>query len=74
MDPWTIAWAIWAAAFCAVEGAGLVVKDRPGRPATLSAHFWWLIQGAGPWHHLARVGLVAGLAWLSIHLLARGWV
>jgi len=37
MDGWSAAWLAWAAAFCAIEGAALVAKDRPGRPATLSA-------------------------------------
>lgn len=73
MDGWSVAWLAWVLAFAAIEGAALVRRDRPGRPATLSAHVWWLIRGAGWWHHLARVGLVCGLAWLSVHLVS-GWV
>jgi hypothetical protein len=60
--------------FCLIEGCALVVKDTPGHPATLSAHVWWLVRGAGLWHHLARVGLLLGLAWLTVHLLSGGWV
>ena len=62
-----LAWAV-------AETAGLVQKDRPGRPRTLSANIWWLVQGAGLWHHLARLGLLCGLVWLSVHLLTGGWV
>lgn len=72
-------WESWSylglfAAWAVVEGIGLAQKDRPGQPRTLSANIWWLIQGAGVWHHLARLGLVCGLAWLSLHLLTGGWV
>lgn len=69
MSGWSVAWILWALAFVVIEGAALVVKDRPGRPATLSAHIWWLVRGAGLWHHLARLALAAGLAWLVPHLL-----
>jgi hypothetical protein len=74
MDGWVVAWLLWAGGFAAIEGAALVVKDRPNRPATLSAHVWWLISGAAWWHRLARVVLLCGLAWLSVHLLSGGWV
>jgi hypothetical protein len=35
----------------------------------LWALVWWLVRGAGLWHHLARLALAAGLAWLVPHLL-----
>lgn len=70
-ESWT--WVAWWATFAVVEGIGLWQKDRPGHPRTLSAQIWWLIQGAGLWHRLARVGLVAALAWLALHLLSGGW-
>lgn len=63
------AWIGMAVLFLVIEGVALVVKDRPNRPATLSSHIWWLIQGVGIWHQLARVALVAGLAALTTHLL-----
>ncbi len=74
MNVFSWLWVLWALAFAAVEGAALVVKDRPGAPHTLSATIWWLTRGAGRWHHLARLGLVFGLAWLCLHLLSGGWV
>lgn len=69
MSIFTVAWIIWAAAFAVIEGAALITKDRPGHPHTLSAHIWWLVRGAGPWHIIARIVLIFGLAWLSAHLL-----
>jgi hypothetical protein len=70
MSAWSIAWIAWALAFVGIEGAALMRKDRPGRPATLSAHVWWLVRGTGTWHQLARAALVFGLGWLTHHLLA----
>lgn len=72
MNVYTLLWLLWAAAFAAIEGTALVVKDRPGTPRTLSAHVWWAVRGAGPWHHVARIGLALALAWLSAHLLGGG--
>ncbi len=74
MSAWSWAWVGWLAAFCVIEGAALGAKDTPDHPATLSGQIWWLIRGAGWWHRLARVLLVCGLAWLSVHLLTGGWV
>jgi hypothetical protein len=68
MDGWTFAWIMWAAMFCAIEGAALCVR-HPG--ATLSEHLraifstrwksngWW-------WRRLA---LVCSLAGLLVHLM-----
>lgn len=69
MNVYTLLWLLWALAFAAIEGFALRAKDKPGQPHTLSAHVWWLARGAGPWHLLARSGLIAGLGWLSLHLL-----
>ncbi|OLE22368.1 MAG: hypothetical protein AUG49_19320 [Catenulispora sp. 13_1_20CM_3_70_7] len=69
MDLFSWLWLAWAVAFAVIEGTAIAHKDRPGRPATLSAHIWWLVRGAGPWHHLARLVLATGLAWLVPHLL-----
>lgn len=74
MSGWSWLWLAWLAAFLAVEIPAAVRGDRPGRPRTLSAHVWWLIQGRGRWHYTARLGLVVLLAWLSIHLLTGGWI
>jgi len=63
------AWLVLAAAFLVIEVAGLIQKDRPGHPRTLSATIWWLTQGTGTWHQLARAVLVFGLGWLTPHLL-----
>lgn len=60
-------WIVWGAMFVGVEGAALVIKDRPAAPATLTANVRWLINGAGVWHHTARVILTVLLAWLPFH-------
>jgi hypothetical protein len=74
MNGWSVTWLAWALAFVLIEGAALVLGDQPDRPATLSAHIWQLVRGTTWWHRLARVVLVCGLAWLSVHLLSGGWV
>ncbi len=66
-------WVGWLLAFGVLEAIGLVQKDAPGKPRTLSAQVWWLIRGAGTWHHIARVLLVGFLAWLSVHMVSGGW-
>jgi hypothetical protein len=60
-------WILWGLAFVAIEAAGLIVKDAPGKPRTLTANVRWLISGAGWWHHAARVVLAVALAWLPGH-------
>ena len=72
MNVFTWLWIAWGALFLGVEGSALVVKDRPGRPRTLSAHIWWLVRGAGAWHRIARGALALGLAWLTGHLMSGG--
>lgn len=66
-------WIAWGVLFAVVEGVALAKGDRPGKPLTLSAQIWALIRGAGTWHHIARVVLVAFLAWLSVHMVSGGW-
>jgi hypothetical protein len=66
------AWIAFAAVFAVVETVALIQKDRPGRPRTLSAQVWWLTQGTGPWHQIARAVLIFGLGWLTPHLLGGG--
>jgi hypothetical protein len=66
------AWIAFAAVFAVVETVALIQKDRPGHPRTLSAQVWWLVQGTGPWHQIARAVLVFGLGWLTPHLLNGG--
>lgn len=70
MNAFTIAWVLWVLAFLAIEGIAILVKDKPGHPATLSAHVWWLARGAGPWHTALRLLLAAFLGWLTHHLLS----
>lgn len=73
MSPYTVAWLVWIASFVAIEGAAL--KDaRKGD--TLSEHIrsWFGVTGEGSFPKLRRVALVAGLAWLSLHLITRGYV
>lgn len=69
MNAFTIAWIAWVLLFVVVEGLAIRRKDRPGSPGTLSAHVWWLVKGTGTWHQLARAALMAGLGWLTAHLL-----
>ncbi|WIM97851.1 hypothetical protein ACTOB_001405 [Actinoplanes oblitus] len=81
MSAWTWAWLAWGAIFCAIEGMALF-NSRSGD--TLSEHAWaWLgyaATGQGPqelrrpsgWTRLRRFLLLAGLAWLVVHLLTGG--
>jgi len=67
-------WQSWAyaaifAAWAIVEAIGLLQKDRPDKPRTLSANLRWLVAGAGPWHHFARGAFVMFLAWFGPHIL-----
>jgi len=68
---WSIAWVWWIIAFGAIEGPALISKV-PG--ATLSEHFWsWfsITTKSSQWR-LRRFCLLAGLAWLALHLLTGG--
>ena len=81
MSIWTLAWIGWVVYFAVVEGMALF-NSKPGD--TLSEHAWaWLgyaATGRGQqglrrptgWTRLRRFILLAGLAWLIVHLLTGG--
>jgi hypothetical protein len=66
----TVLWIVWLVTFLAIEGIALFKKDRPGHPKTLSAHIWWLVRGAGPWHQGLRLVVAVFLGWLTHHFLS----
>jgi len=71
---WTLGWIGWIAWFAIEEGAAIA---RGGTPATLSGHIWkWFAIGDDPHPRaltrLRRFALLAGLAWLTAHLLTGG--
>lgn len=72
--PANLPWIIWVTAtlltFGALE-AWALLSDRPTLSATLRR--WLGIRPPRPWRHVATLALVAGLAWLGIHLTT-GWV
>lgn len=72
MSGWSWAWLVWALGFFAIELPAAFLTHDQGN--TLSEHVWAWTRGAGRAHWLARLGLVCGLAWLSLHLLSGGWV
>ena len=67
MTWFTWVWIAWGAVFAGAEATALIVKDRPGARATLTANVRWLTTTAGPWHTAARIGLGLLLAWLPVH-------
>jgi hypothetical protein len=81
VSAWTWAWLGWGLYFAVVEGMALF-NSKPGD--TLSEHAWaWLgyaATGSGAqdlrkpsgWPRLRRFLLLAGLAWLAVHLLTGG--
>lgn len=79
MSAWTWAWLAWGLAFCVIEGMALF-NSRSGD--TLSEHAWaWLgyavtgqqdLRRPTGWTRLRRFVLLAGLAWLVVHLLTGG--
>ncbi len=81
MTGWTWAWVGWGLIFAVIEGMALV-NSKPGD--SLSEHFWsflgYAATGQGPlnyrhpsgWTRLRRFLLLAGLAWLVVHLLTGG--
>lgn len=75
MSPYTVAWIAWGLGFVAIESAALFDKDEGD---TLSEHVrkWAGVKGggSGAWAKVRRVGLLAFLAWLSVHLLTDGFV
>jgi hypothetical protein len=72
---WTWAWIAWLAAFVAIEGKALFNKTKGD---TLSEHVWkWfatskLDNKPTGWVRLRRIGLLAFMAWLSVHFLTGG--
>lgn len=77
MSVWTWAWIGWGLLFAVIEGMALV-NSRSGD--TLSEHFWsWMgysatarLRSPSGWTRLRRFVLLAGLAWLIVHLLTGG--
>ena len=77
MDIWAWLWLAWIAVFAVIEAIALGRK-APGD--TLSEHIWrWFgigTPGDRPkvtgWVQLRRFALLAGLAWLVLHLLTGG--
>jgi hypothetical protein len=79
MSLWTIAWLGWGLIFAVIEGMALFNSTKGD---TLSEHAWaWLgyaatgsgeLRSPSGWTRLRRFLLLAGLAWLSIHLLTGG--
>ena len=71
---WTLGWIGWIAWFAIEETLAII---RGGTPATLSGHIWrWFAIGGDPhpraFTRVRRFALLAGLAWLSAHLLTGG--
>jgi hypothetical protein len=76
---WTWAWIAWGLIFAAIEGMALF-NSKSGD--TLSEHCWaWLgyaatgqgdLRSPSGWTRLRRFLLLAGLAWLVVHLLTGG--
>lgn len=82
MSGWTVMWLGWLAMFLGIEGMALF-NSKPGD--TLSEHVWaWFgTQRTKPgeperprsgWTQLRRVGLLAFMAWLTVHFLTGGWL
>jgi hypothetical protein len=72
VSAWAWAWIAVVAAFLGVELSAAFATPKQGH--TASEIIWRWTRGRGRLHWLARFGLVAGLAWLSLHLLSGGWV
>jgi hypothetical protein len=76
---WTWAWLAWGLMFCVIEGMALFNSRSSD---TLSEHVWlflgYSMTGRGPlrqptgWTRLRRFVVLAGLAWLIVHLLTGG--
>jgi hypothetical protein len=78
MSPWTIGWLLWGGWFAVEEGWALRTVGRRG---TLSWLVWTLggtrkglTRGPGPWLRVRRIGLLAVMAWLTVHFLTGGAV
>lgn len=73
MDGYSIAWYLWIGWFLIEEGYALWHRDTN---ATLSGHVWaWFsVRGKGRLWRLRRFGLLAFLAWLTVHFMSGGRV
>jgi hypothetical protein len=76
----TILWVLWLAAFVVVEGVALFNKEEGD---TLSEHVWkWFgIGEVGKprpeitgWVRARRFGLLAFMAWLTVHFVTGGFI
>jgi len=86
MSWWSVLWICWAVAGAAIELPGIVLNDKydhqgnvPRRHRTLTENLRWLFatDKAGArarWRGLRRFALLAGLAWLAVHLAVANWV
>jgi len=74
LSGYTLAWAVWLAAFAVIEGKAL--RDNR-KNDTLSEHVWqWFAvkdKGA-PYGQLRRATLAMGMAWLAGHFLTGGLI
>jgi hypothetical protein len=78
LDPYTLAWILWVAAFFAIE-IPAIRNRREGDTLTEHLRKWFAVQsgsgpGTGRWWRLRRLALLAALAWLVVHLLRPDWV
>jgi len=74
MSGYTLAWAVWLAAFAVIEGKAL--RDNR-KNDTLSEHVWqWFAvkDRAAPYGQLRRATLAMGMAWLAGHFLTGGLI
>jgi len=76
MSGYTWAWLTWLGAFVAIEGRALLNKSAGD---TLSEHVWqWFATAQGStgkpsgWVRARRLGLLAFMAWLSVHFMTGG--
>lgn len=78
MNAFTISWLVWAAAFAVIEGIALTNHVKGD---TLSEHIWALFRVPRPGRpnpmpdgltRLSRFLLLAGMAWLTVHLVTGG--
>lgn len=78
MSGWTIGWLAWGLWFAVEEGWALRTVGTRG---TLSWLVWTLggtrkglTRGPGPLLRARRIGLLAVMAWLTVHFLTGGAV
>lgn len=71
MSGWTIAWLLWIASFCAIEGPA-IFNRQPGD--TLSEHVraWFATRTKPKGWRIRRLVLAFFLVWLGLHFFL-GW-